>query len=420
MVISAFLRTKKESGNICFRLQDGKVDCSASSDITMKVSWWDAGKECIKPNAKILPPDRTKKSDKILDIKNRIAVRYQDEKKSTTINSEWLNEVVNGKDAGDFLTLFEAFYNEKKIEAGTRKGYGVVKGMLARFELINKLHLDINTINENHIISFEKFMREEPQLVKDYPEIYEDLIIKPRGQNYINSKMKKLQAFCNYSLLKGWTNQRPFERYEWSGDVYADAVAHNIEELDMIYNAKVPSYLEVVRDIYCLHCNIGARVSDYFAFTPENVKDGWLQYIPIKGIKKESSTVFVPLSDMAKEIIEKYKGGKKLMPFININGASGYNKKIKLLLEHVGINRMVMTINTLTRKQELQPFCEFATSHTARKTFVTTVYNKVKSETIVIKMTGHSKNSTAIKRYIQVQDDTLKKVIGDVFNKKNR
>ena len=40
--------------------------------------------------------------------------------------------------------------------------------------------------------------------------------------------------------------------------------------------------LAVIRDIFVFHCYVGCRVGDLYRMTKENIKDGFLEYMPQK------------------------------------------------------------------------------------------------------------------------------------------
>ncbi|HBN06651.1 MAG TPA: recombinase, partial [Bacteroidales bacterium] len=64
--------------------------------------------------------------------------------------------------------------------------------------------------------------------------------------------------------------------------------------------------------------------------------------------KNDPVTLRVPLNNIAKEIIDKYKDykGEKLFPFIS---QPKYNFDIKKVLKQAGIDRVVTILNPLTR-----------------------------------------------------------------------
>lgn len=84
---------------------------------------------------------------------------------------------------------------------------------------------------------------------------------------------------------------------------------------------------------------------------------------------------------------------------------------IKRILKHVGINRMVLTLNPKTREDEVRPLWEVATSHTARKTFIGNLYKQVKDPNLIASMSGHTEGSRAFARYRKIDDDMKKELV---------
>lgn len=114
----------------------------------------------------------------------------------------------------------------------------------------------------------------------------------------------------------------------------------------------------------------------------------------------------------AEELIAKYKGVDKegrLFPFIT---AQKYNDAIKKIFALAGITREVIVRNALTGENEARPLNEIASSHLARRTFVANLYNKVADPNIIGRMSGHVEGSRAFVRYRNIEDETLRSVIG--------
>lgn len=55
-----------------------------------------------------------------------------------------------------------------------------------------------------------------------------------------------------------------------------------------------------------MYCTLGCRYSDVFTFTPANFKGDKLIYKPIKTKRKKNNTIYLPLQDDAKILLEKY------------------------------------------------------------------------------------------------------------------
>ena len=125
-----------------------------------------------------------------------------------------------------------------------------------------------------------------------------------------------------------------------------------------------------------------------------------------------SNVIRVPLTQRAKDILEKYKDVEKdgkILPFIS---SQKYNVAIKRIFKECGITRMVTVLNPTTGKEEQRPINEIASSHLARRTFVGNLYKKVKDPNLVGALSGHKEGSRAFARYREIDDDLKKEMIG--------
>ena len=171
--------------------------------------------------------------------------------------------------------------------------------------------------------------------------------------------------------------------------------------------------------MFCLQCYTGCRVGDFIELRRDNVNGDILEYVANKTISEKATTVYVPLIDKAMDIINKYRcEDGRLLPFINVNGKDGYNKKIKKILEYLRLNRNIVTINTISGKPENKKLYEVVSSHTARKTFINSNYKETQDPKLISKMTGHSENSQAFGRYRNIDIDILREQMKKAFNKK--
>jgi hypothetical protein len=135
--------------------------------------------------------------------------------------------------------------------------------------------------------------------------------------------------------------------------------------------------------------------------------------VPQKTKKCQAKIVRVPLHAKAAQILTRYHfQDSKLLPRMNI---VKYNKGIKDLLKHCGINRMVTILDTHGYKTVQKPLYEVATSHTARKTFIGNLYKQVPDPNLIASMSGHVEGSRAFKRYRTIDDDMKRKLV-DMIN----
>lgn len=87
-----------------------------------------------------------------------------------------------------------------------------------------------------------------------------------------------------------------------------------------------------------------------------------------------------------------------------------YNLYLKKLFKEVGLNRPVTRFNQKTGQTEVVLLYSLATSHMARRTFVGTLYKKVKDD-VIGAMSGHVKGSKAFARYYDIGEEMKQEAI---------
>ena len=186
---------------------------------------------------------------------------------------------------------------------------------------------------------------------------------------------------------------------------------YNASPLPMIPKARGGN---TIFAIFVLQSNLGMRVGDFYGLTAANLVNDAIEYIPGKTLHDTGEVVRVPLTDRAKEIINRYSTNNSigLMPFIC---EQKYNAAIKEMLRLAGINRIVTTLNPKTRLEEKHPIWEKASSHMARRNFIGNLYAKVQDPSLISSMTGHKPGSKAFERYRAIHDE-IKKPILEIFN----
>ena len=151
--------------------------------------------------------------------------------------------------------------------------------------------------------------------------------------------------------------------------------------------------------------------------TKANVINGAIEYVPRKTKEGRPYTVRVPLSPTALEILDCYKDQPdgRLLPFIC---EQDYNRDIKKMIKLAGIDRVVTTLNTITREEEKHPIWEVASSHMARRVLVGNLYKEVKDPNLIAKISGHVENSRAFSRYRDIDLGMKQDLVRILENKK--
>ena len=149
--------------------------------------------------------------------------------------------------------------------------------------------------------------------------------------------------------------------------------------------------LDLARDIFLTGAYTGLRISDISRLESANI-DGKL--IRMK-TQKTGADVVIPVHPIVREILNKGRVLKMSDESVNL--------RIKELARMAGITEEVLVTKVIGGRkiQESFPKCDLVSSHTARRSFATNAYKSGVPTIAIMKITGHTKESTFLK-YIKV------------------
>lgn len=236
--------------------------------------------------------------------------------------------------------------------------------------------LYLRELNLNFIQSFHSFLR----------------IDKGMAQNSSTKHLKLLKKIVNLSVANSYMAFNPFSTYKVEREpVEVDFLDE--EELRKIINFDTPlPRLERTKDMFLFGCFTGLSYIDIKTLTPEHFEKDSAGRIWIKKRRVKTGVLSrIPLLPIAKLILDKYKGGEKLLP---IQDPADINKYLKDIAILCGINKRICF-------------------HTSRHTFASTVTlaNNISLE-VVSKMLGHT-NTRMTAHYAKLID----KCIGEQMDK---
>ncbi len=236
--------------------------------------------------------------------------------------------------------------------------------------------LYLRELNLNFIQSFHSFLR----------------IDKGMAQNSSTKHLKLLKKIINLSVANSYMTFNPFSTYKVEREpVEVDFLDE--EELRKIINFDTPlPRLERAKDMFLFGCFTGLSYIDIKTLAPEHFEKDSAGRIWIKKRRVKTGVLSrIPLLPIAKLILDKYKGGEKLLP---IQDPADINKYLKDIAILCGINKRICF-------------------HTSRHTFASTVTlaNNISLE-VVSKMLGHT-NTRMTAHYAKLID----KCIGEQMDK---
>ena len=284
-------------------------------------------------------------------------------------------------------SLFEVFEEhnqeqEKLIGNGVSKATHWVSVYTIRLlrEFVQQKYkredLYLRELNINFIQSFHSFLR----------------IDKGMAQNSSTKHLKLLKKIINLSVANSYMAFNPFSTYKVEREpVEIDFLDE--EELRKIINFDTPlPRLERAKDMFLFGCFTGLSYIDIKTLTPEHFEKDSAGRIWIKKRRVKTGVLSrIPLLPIAKLILDKYKGGEKLLP---IQDPADINKYLKDIAILCGINKRICF-------------------HTSRHTFASTITlaNNISLE-VVSKMLGHT-NTRMTAHYAKLID----KCIGEQMDK---
>ena len=304
------------------------------------------------------------------------------------ITAELLKEAVADKvEALNEKSLFE-FFEEHNREQEKLVGNGVSKAtywisvytvrLLKKFvqQKYKREDLYLRELNLNFIQSFHTFLR----------------IDKGMAQNSSTKHLKLLKKIVNLAVANSYMTTNPFITYKIEREpVEIDFLDE--EELRKIINFDTPlPRLERAKDMFLFGCFTGLSYIDIKTLAPEHFEKDNIGRIWIKKRRVKTGVLSrIPLLPIAKLILDKYKGGEKLLPIQDPADINKYLKDIAILCD---IKKRI-------------------TFHTSRHTFASTVTlaNNISLE-VVSKMLGHT-NTRMTNHYAKLID----KCIGEQMDK---
>lgn len=230
--------------------------------------------------------------------------------------------------------------------------------------------------------------------------------------NTVKGLIEKIKAITKKAGNYGYAVNRTFDEVSVPEEDTC-SIALSMNDITRIYYYKgLTKKQEKIRDLFVVGCLTGMRYSDYSTLTSENIQGD----IIVKKTKKTGVTVHVPIHAYIHEIIKKYDG--ELPKDISIQH---FNRTIKPICKKIGFNEKVVFTRTVGHEVVTQTYetWEVISSHTARRSAATNMYNSGRMKTLQIMLiTGHTTEKNFF-RYIKVsREENAKTLSNDMFFRK--
>lgn len=359
--------------------------CSFSTGKKVKVTSWDKNKQLVKGKDE----EATSLNNYLKSVRAKL---YEKEAelldRGFVITAQLLYDAYFDKVAclkeRSLLSVLEEHNAERKAMVGktvasaTYWVFEYTGRLLKEFILkkYNREDLYLRELNIGFIQGFHSFLLGE----------------KKMGQNSSTKHLKFLKKLLNLAVSNSYISNNPVNAYKIERTpVEIDFLDE--EELRKIINFDTPiPRFEKARDFFLFGCFTGLSYIDIKTLAPEHFEKDSEGRIWIKKRRIKTGVLSrIPLLPIAKLILDKYKGGNRLIP---IQDPADINKYLKDIAILCNINKRI-------------------TFHTSRHTFASTVTlaNNISLE-VVSKMMGHT-NTRMTTHYAKLID----KCIGEQMDK---
>ena len=359
--------------------------CSFSTGKQIKVTSWDKNRQLVKGKDEeatslnnYLKSVRAKLYEKEAELLDRGFIIT-----AQLLYDAYFDKVECLKERS-LLSVLEEHNTERKAMVGKTVApatYWIFEytGRLLREFILKKYNredLYLRELNIGFIQGFHSFLLSE----------------KKMGQNSCTKHLKFLKKLLNLAVANSYISYNPVNAYKVEREpVEVDFLDE--EELRKIINFDTPiPRFEKARDFFLFGCFTGLSYIDIKTLAPEHFEKDSAGRIWIKKRRIKTGILSrIPLLPIAKLILDKYKGGEKLLP---IQDPADLNKYLKDIAILCGINKRICF-------------------HTSRHTFASTVTlaNNISLE-VVSKMLGHT-NTRMTAHYAKLID----KCIGEQMDK---
>lgn len=332
---------------------------------------------------------------------------------------KFINEISKGKHVQK---------NGTRIKKASVRNYKRLELLLLRFSDKKNFNLRFNL---NSKMTKGQFDAEKAYWKSFYIAftgyLYDEL---KHHDNYVGKMLKLFRCFCNYLINEKGLPIGTFHRKLYSASEDIEIVALTPERLSILINNKVIEETlndkdKKIKDVFVFGCAVSLRFSDLMSLRKTNVQMvGDRVYIKTSSQKTQTKTR-VKLPNYALAILKKYKNQytKRILPAFTLDQmnirikkvmeAYGFTEEITRTRNRRGIPESVYIISAGTKRNFR--FCDAVSSHTMRRTAITTLLSLGLNEQIVRQISGLKPHSKEFYRYVSFSQTFIDTEVDKVY-----
>lgn len=225
--------------------------------------------------------------------------------------------------------------------------------------------------------------------------------------NYKWRTIQQIKCVMNEGLKLKYHNNDDFKTWK-NPKEEADSIYLTKEEFEKLVSVELKAQMQIkARDLFILGVYTAARFSDYSRISEDMIHDGVIHITQ----QKTTERVLIPAAPRVLEVLARNGGHAPSLSQVK------FNENIKLACKEAGIDTPVSVTHSEGEKHitEVKPKYELVTSHTARRTGATLLYQSGVPASSCMMLTGHRKESTFFKYIKTTKEENAEMLKGAAF-----
>lgn len=302
------------------------------------------------------------------------------------------------------------------IASATMETYINLKKVIVKYETFYNIQLEVVDIRKATKREIEKQQRYWKKFHRHFSEfMYKEL---HHFDNYVGHNFKILRAFFNWLNKEKTIDTGLFYKSFAAPKEEIPIITLEPEQLNFLiydnaFEAKLQRSLKQAKDVFVFGCTVALRYSDISKLKASNWEHfNGKHYLTVTSQKTHTKTR-VMLPDYAVAILQKYKRRSSFL--LPVPNNIVFNSRIKKMMEKAEWTneypkqrmRRGKPINIKKPNGKPYRFCDHFSSHSMRRTAITTMLRLGLEENLVRKVSGHSAGSKEFYKYVQLSQSFM-------------
>lgn len=316
----------------------------------------------------------------------------------------------------------------QKMTKGTKQNYQLLLERFLEFKELTQFDLKVYSLTSSNKRAYNQARLYHQKLYDSFTEF----LYTQRGlfDNSVGNNIKQLKVFYKWLNINEGIFTGDFYKnfYVWKEEI--PIIVLNSEQLTFLiydeeFHNSLTGRISRAKDIFVFGCTVALRVSDLLKLRKSNIETiGATTYL--RTISQKTGTYTkIKLPPYAIDIVKR--NNSKGVHLFSPIGAGNLNLCIKAIAERAGWIYEYPKIRTRRGKQVViinnpytkipYRFCDLLSSHTMRRTAITTMLNLGVEERNVRKISGHAPGSTEFFKYVKYSQEKIDVDLDNMYDK---